>query len=87
MLTIKPERYADYEERYPGIIEEIMRFENADLPPCPNCGSSNTASVQVGFIGRTASISAATTKFHLILNGPKPGKYYCNDCKKYYNNN
>lgn len=84
MIKRKPEELAHMEELYPGIIESIMRFENADLPPCVHCGSENTASVQVGVIGRTMHIDVSTTKIRLLLNGPKPGKYYCNACKKYY---
>jgi hypothetical protein len=28
--------------------------------------------------------AAATTKFKLIPNGPKRGKYFCNVCKQYF---
>ena len=71
------------EERYPGITEQIHRFENAKLPICPNCGSEDTASVQVGIIGRTMNIAASTRKFHLVPNmSYKNGEYYCNKCGK-----
>ena len=60
-----------------------MRFENAELPPCTYCQSKITAYVQVGVIDRTICINGATTKFRLLPNGPKPGKYYSNDCGIY----
>lgn len=56
----------------------------ADLPPCPDCGSEDTASVQIGVIQRTMNIAAATTKFKLIPNGPKPGPYFCNACDRFF---
>lgn len=84
MLTVSEKGLEAMEADYQGITEQIMRFENAVLPSCPHCQSDNTADVQVGVIGRTMKISAATTKFKLIPYGPKPGKYYCNNCKKYF---
>ena len=80
-----PKEPTSLEERYPGITEQIRRFENAELPPCPHCGSSDTASVQVGIIGRTININAATRKFKLVPNMPdKRGDYFCNKCGKYF---
>jgi hypothetical protein len=84
MLKVDQETLDKMESQYTGIIESIMRFENAELPPCPHCGSEDSADVQVGVIGRTMSISAATSKFTLIPNGPRPGRYRCNSCKKYF---
>ena len=84
MLKVNQSTLIDLEEKYPGITKQIMRFENAQLPACTNCKSDNTADVQVGIIGRTINIAAATTKFRLIPNGPKPGDYFCNDCGKYF---
>jgi hypothetical protein len=73
------------EERYPGITEMIKRFEDAKLPPCPHCGSVNTAHVQVGIIGRTMTIAAFTKKFKLVPNmSDRLGKYFCNECGKYF---
>ena len=72
------------EIQYPGIIDQIMRFENEDLPNCSYCGSEDTADVQIGIIGRTISIKGATSKIHLIFNGPKPGQYFCNYCRKFF---
>jgi hypothetical protein len=56
-----------------------------ELPSCPHCGSGDTASVQVGIIGRTIYIAGSTRKFKLVPNmKDKKGKYFCNDCKKYF---
>jgi hypothetical protein len=85
MLKIDKETLDHIEEGYPGIGEAVLRFEEATLPICPRCGSKNTADVQCGVIGRTINIAAATTKFKLIANGPKPGKYFCNTCSEFFN--
>jgi len=72
------------ESQHTGMIEQIMRFENAELPNCAHCGSADTADVQVGIIGRTIYIASATTKFQLIPNGHLPGRYFCNHCRKFF---
>jgi hypothetical protein len=84
MLRFSEDKMLKLESDYPGIREEILRFENAVLPICSFCGSTNTANVQVGINGRTIAITAATTKFKLFPNGPKKGSYFCNDCTKYF---
>ena len=85
MLKVDREELDNIEKSYPGIMESILRFENAKLPACPHCGSEDTADVQVGVIGRTMHIAVATTKFRLLMNGPKPGEYACNACNTYFN--
>ena len=85
MLKRDKETLDDMEKSYPGILEQILCFEEAKLPICPRCGSENTANVQVGIIGRTIHISSATTKFKLIPHGPKPGGYFCNICNEFFN--
>jgi hypothetical protein len=72
------------EKKYPGIGETILYFENATLPACSGCTSTDTAQVGCGIIGRTIKIAAATTKFKLIPNGPAPGKYFCNTCNTFF---
>ena len=85
MLKVDKETLKRMERKYPGIGEEILYFEKAKLPVCTRCGSENTADVQCGIIGRTINITAATTKFKLIVNGPRPGRFFCNVCKKFFN--
>lgn len=78
------ERYKGYEECHPGITEQIWRFEQLTLPTCIRCGSSDTAEVQIGVIGRTMTIRGATKKVKFIPWGPKPGRFYCNICGKFF---
>jgi hypothetical protein len=84
MLKVNKTTLDQLETQYPGIAAYVLRLEDATLPTCPICGSGNTAKVNVGIIGRTISLAAATTKFKLIANGPKPGKHWCNECSKYF---
>jgi hypothetical protein len=39
----------------------------------------------VGVIGLTIRLAATCHKFKLIGNGPKPGKWFCNSCQKFFN--
>ena len=78
-------RLEKLERDYPGITSSIMHFDEAELPLCARCGSDETASVQIGIIGRTIAIAGMTKKFRLIANGPRPATYYCRKCKKYFN--
>lgn len=84
MMKISPSEVEELERIYPGIATSIQRFEGAELPACTHCGSTDTADVQVGIIGRTICLASSTTKFKLIPNGPKPGKYFCNTCRKFF---
>jgi hypothetical protein len=81
MIKISEDEIRELEQSYPCITEQILRFEAMDLPPCPVCGSKDTASVQVGIIGRTMALNIATTKIHSILNINSEGIYFCNACK------
>lgn len=73
------------EDDYPDITEQIRRFAEAELPSCPHCGSSNTASVQVGMVGRALTIAESTPKVKLVPNAKdKLGIYFCNECGKYF---
>ncbi len=85
MLKINKQTLDHIERQYPGNRETILYFEEAKLPACLRCRSEDTADVQCGIIGRTINIAAATTKFKLIANGPKPGRYFCNACKEFFN--
>jgi hypothetical protein len=84
MIKVSTERIDRMDEQRPGVKEQILRFEAAELPDCPNCKSADTASVQVGIIGRTIYIAAATTKFKLMPNRPVPGEYFCNHCTEFF---
>ena len=64
--------------------ELYQRFARMEVPPCPRCGTSNTALVQVGVIGLTIRLAATCPKFKLIPNGPKPGSWFCNSCGKFF---
>ena len=84
MLKVDQASIDRMESSYPGIAEQIHHFDTAELPSCPHCESSDSATVQVGVVQRATNIAAATTKFRLVPNGPKPGPYFCNDCKRYF---
>ena len=84
MIRKTEDEIKQLESQYPEITEQIWRFEQADLPACMACGSADTASVQVGVMGRTINIGAATTKIHLMLNANDEGVYFCNDCRKQF---
>ena len=84
-IAEEPFRKMSVEEQYPGITEQMKLFQEAELPSCPHCGSENTASVQVGIIGRTIKLAASTSKFKLVQNMEnKLGEYFCNECRKYF---
>ena len=71
--------------QYPDITEQYLSFDEAELPSCSHCGSKDTASVQVGIIGRTIHLAGASRKFKLVPNGSdKKGKYFCNACGKFF---
>ena len=84
MLKFTQEQIERLELIYPGIKDQILWFENAILPVCSYCTSEDTADVQIGIIGRTINICAATTKFKLINYGPRPGRYFCNTCRRFF---
>jgi hypothetical protein len=84
MLKIKPTALDDLEARHSGIRAQIMDFENAELPPCPHCGSTDTAQTSLGMLPRSLAIASATTKLKLIPNGPLPGRYACNACESFF---
>lgn len=84
MLRVTEEQLEYLDRRRPGVRQLVMQFENADLPPCPRCGSADTARVQVGVVGVTISIACATTKIKLLANGGDArGSYWCNACERF----
>lgn len=84
MITISEDQFKDFEQKYEGLTEQILRHEAAELPTCPHCGSADTAEVIGALIGRTIHLAAATTKVHLTPNGNGDGAYYCNACRTYF---
>jgi hypothetical protein len=85
MIKVDQETLDKMESQHKGIIVDIMNFDKAELPSCPQCKSTNTASVQAGIIGRTIYIASATTKVLLVPNRTdEMGKYCCNECKSYF---
>lgn len=84
MLKVNQKALDHLDQLYPGLKSQVQSFENMELQACANCDSADTASVQVGLIGRTMSLAGATTKFRLVANGPKPGKYFCNQCNEFF---
>ncbi len=85
MLKVNQETLDKMESQHKGIVSTILHFEEAELPSCTHCGSNNTASVQVGIIGRTIYIATATTKIKLVPNRTaEMGKYFCNQCGRFF---
>ena len=85
MIRLTKKQIEGLEQDYKGITEQIEGFDNEESPACPKCGSTHTALVQVGFLGRLNAIAAGTSKVAIVMNPPKPGKYKCRECKTYYN--
>jgi hypothetical protein len=83
-LKIDEEALAQMEKLQPGIVESIRIREEAVLPQCHHCRSEDSARVGAGLNARTIYLAAATTRFRLIPNGPKPGEYFCNGCGKFF---
>jgi len=84
MLRVSEAELLRMDERRPGIREQVLSFEAVSLPGCPCCGSQDTASVQVGAVGRLIEICYATSKVTMVANGPRPGKLRCNSCSTYF---
>ena len=84
ILKVTAAELESLERSYPGIREQILGFEEASVPACSCCGSSDTAEVQVGVIGRTINIAYATTRVKLIGSAPKLGPYFCHVCDDFF---
>lgn len=84
MLKVDQEWIDRVDAQRPGFRETVERWDAADLPPCPSCGSAETAKVSAGLVGRSIHLACATTKIRLLPNG-HPADYYCNQCKEYFN--
>ena len=84
MMKLSQERLSEIEADYPGFLESLSRFESLNLPPCDHCGSSNTAAVQAGLVGRTFWLARATSKFCLTPSGSTEGSLWCNACRRFF---
>ena len=84
MLRIKPSKIARIEKAYSGFSKTLDYFERMTIPQCPWCKSMDTASVQVGCVGRSINLACASTKFHLLANSSGEPMYFCNKCRKYF---
>ena len=85
MLRISREKIERMEAQYTGITQTIERFEAMEIPECPACKCEDTASVQVGVIGRTINLWAATTEFEARSTGfATLGRFFCNACSHYF---
>ena len=84
LLKVTKEWLQTAEDQYPGIQKTIESWEAQELPPCPRCGSVDSAKVSVGLVGRSITVAAATTKICLLSNGPTQGDLYCNACRHYF---
>ena len=84
MIKLDEDTLARMEEQYPGLRETIRFCDEAQLPACPQCRSGDTAVCTAGMVGRAIYLCAATTKVKLHLNGPYPGKHFCNACQRYF---
>ena len=73
---------ATLEQVYAKILKQ---YNEMDVPQCVHCASTDTASVECGVIRLTMALSANCRKFKLIGNGPKPAKWYCNNCEAFFN--
>jgi hypothetical protein len=85
MLKVNEEILQEMENHYSGILDSIRSIEEAELPSCSRCRSDHTADVQIGITARTTYIAAATTKIKLLPNPPKPARYFCNKCERFFN--
>lgn len=81
MIKISESQFKTYEQNYPGITEQILRYDNRVLPPCVFCGSTDTAVVLRGIVGRTLHLAFATSKVN--LNAESGSRhFYCNTCRQ-----
>ncbi|MCB1205190.1 MAG: hypothetical protein KDN18_13095 [Verrucomicrobiae bacterium] len=84
MIKLSSKRLAEIEVDYPGFLESLAYFESLELPPCKHCGSTNTAAVQAGVVGRAFRLAQATTKFCLTASGSTEGSLWCRECGKFF---
>ena len=83
MIKISESQFRTYEQNYPGITVQILRYDCWVLPACVFCGSADTAVVLRGIIGRTLHLAFATSK--VKLNAKSDSRhFYCHACKQQF---
>jgi hypothetical protein len=83
MLKISVKKLERMDGEWPGLQEQVLRFDTDVLPDCEFCGSADTAVVTVGG-GRPHVIANCTSKIWPLLNGPMPGSFRCHDCGEFF---
>jgi hypothetical protein len=68
MLKVSEQWLRDVEERYPGIRGTIDHYEALNLPPCPACGSADTAAVSADIGGPDPGEGARQVGGSLLLD-------------------
>lgn len=69
-----------------GPLHDLQYFEALHLPPCAECGSSDTAVIEAGDDPRLAQLGAATRRVKVVryqpraFRGPAP-RYFCHGCE------
>ena len=84
MLKVDQEWIDRVDAQRPGFRDLVERWDAKDVPPCPSCGSDDTAEVSAGLVGTSIRLAGATTKIRLLANG-HPADHYCNQCESYFN--
>jgi hypothetical protein len=82
MLKVDQQWIDEVDAQRPGFRKTVEHWDAAELPPCPSCGSDDTAQVSAGLVGKSIHLAAATTK---ILPNGHPADFYCNQCESYFN--
>jgi hypothetical protein len=83
MLKVDEATIEELEQQYPGFRKTVEYYEALKLPPCPTCGSADTAQVSAGLVGRSTNLAAVTSKIKLLANG-HPADFYCARCDRYF---
>ena len=78
----REQRIAEAEAIYPGLRRQLAEIESWALPPCPNCGSAETAVLLVGMTGRTIALAALSDRIQLFANRDEPGERWCRNCSR-----
>ena len=84
MVKVNEQWIRAVEQVCPGFRATLNYYESLALPPCPKCGSLNSAIVSAGLVGFSIHLAAATTKFKLLPNG-HPADFHCADCGDFFN--